>query len=277
MGVIKVNHSKYKNTGILFELLTKQITNDIMSGKKSPATNILKKYFVNTELSKEYKLYESFFKNRNLTESKANIVIDTISQLSNSLDKTKLRSDKYNLIKEIKRNYNLDDFFKHSIPNYRDYAMVYTLLENTNPSVIIESKANLMAVLTSVEEKDVVMESFAKEPKDLRLIAYRMLLEKFNSKYKGLSQYQKTLLREYITLTDSKVAVVEFYNTNITKLKNDLVKERGKVTDKVTKIKLDEVLKMLKPITVKSKITEDAIVDLLSYIDLVTELKRVHE
>ena len=53
-------HNKIKNTGILFELLTRQITVDILNNKKnSSAIKILKKFFnENTELGKENQLYK---------------------------------------------------------------------------------------------------------------------------------------------------------------------------------------------------------------------------
>ena len=53
---MKIKHSKYKNTGLLFELLVRQITADTLNGGSSPSLNILKKSFANTELGKEYKL-----------------------------------------------------------------------------------------------------------------------------------------------------------------------------------------------------------------------------
>ena len=42
---MKVKHSKYKNTGILFELLTRQLTSETIAGNSPKSLNILKKYF----------------------------------------------------------------------------------------------------------------------------------------------------------------------------------------------------------------------------------------
>ena len=88
-----IKHSKFKNTGILFEILVKKITGDTLSGKNSPAIKIIKEYFVNTELGKEYKLYETAFSNRNLSESKANIVLNTILEQSKKLNRRKLKNE----------------------------------------------------------------------------------------------------------------------------------------------------------------------------------------
>jgi len=99
---MQINHSKYKNTGILFELLIRQITNDTLDSKDSQATNILKKYFVKTELGREYKLYETLLKKTSLTETKANIITNTLLDSSKSLNRGVIKRQKYNLIKEIK-------------------------------------------------------------------------------------------------------------------------------------------------------------------------------
>jgi len=55
----KIKHSKFKNTGFIFELLVRQITSEIMSANKSVAEKILKEHFNSKkELSKELKLYQ---------------------------------------------------------------------------------------------------------------------------------------------------------------------------------------------------------------------------
>ena len=105
-----IKHSKFKNTGILFELLVRQITTDTLSNKNSEALGILKKYFSKTELGREYKLYESLIKRTNLTEGKANLVIDTVLESAKQLNRSALKRQKYNLIKEIKNHYDLEQF-----------------------------------------------------------------------------------------------------------------------------------------------------------------------
>ena len=84
---MNIKHSKYKNTGILFELLVRQITADTLSGNDSKATGILKKYFVRTELGKEYKLYETLSKHKNLTEGKAEVVVNSVIESSKNLNR----------------------------------------------------------------------------------------------------------------------------------------------------------------------------------------------
>jgi hypothetical protein len=206
---MNIKHSKYKNTGILFELLVRQITADTLSGKDSKATHILKKYFVKTELGREYKLYESITKYKNLTEGKAEVVINSVIESSKNLNRGALKRQKYNLIQEISKHYNLEEFFKTKLPNYKAYASLYTLIEVYNsdmlstPDQIISNKLALLEHLSSksVEKskvEDSVMEEFKTYDKDLRILTYKVMLEKFNGKYDGLNDNQKTVLKEFI-------------------------------------------------------------------------------
>jgi hypothetical protein len=279
-----VKHNKFKNSGLLFELLVRQITADTLSGKESPAVNILKKFFVKTELGKEYKLYDTVLKQSQITETKANIIIDEVLKVSRKLNRTTLRKEKYNLISEIRKHYNLDEFFKTKLPHYKSQAALYTLIEIynnqelTNPDQIISNKMTLLESLTTqpVKEKEVrdnVIEEFKKYDKDLRLLTYQVLLEKFNGKYGSLNDNQKVILREFINSVDNTPRLREFYNTKIVEVKNILSKLIPSVTDKVTQIKLNEVVSLIKEIDKTSKISNDDIVNLLQYYSLVEELK----
>jgi len=135
-----IKHSKYKNTGVLFELLVRQSTSDLMSNKDPKAVKIFKKFFTNTELGKEYNLYTSVLNAPKLSEAKAEMLVSTIVEQAKKLDREKLDKEKYNLIKEIKKHYDLDDFFKAKIETYKIYASVYTLIENQLSSQLNNTK-----------------------------------------------------------------------------------------------------------------------------------------
>ena len=230
---MQVKHSKYKNTGILFELLVRQITTDTLDGKDSPAKDILKKYFVKTELGREYKLYETLLKKTSLTETKANIVVSTLTDSSLSLNRSVIKRQKYNLISEIQKNYDLNEFFNHKLPNYKVFAAFYTLLEITNtpqavnPEQTINNKVTILEHLTAAQIKearvrDEVMDEFSKADKDVRFIAYKMLLESFNSKYDDLHPNQKLILKEFITSVDNTPRLREFYTNKVIEIKVEL-------------------------------------------------------
>ena len=281
---MKIKHSKYKNTGILFELLVRQITADTLKGGDSPAINILKEFFVKTVLGREYKLYETVLKSNILNEGKANIIITTILESSQKLNRTSLRKQKYNLINEIKKHYNLDVFFGAKIKNYKELASLYTLIEgynienNSDTNQLIENKITLLEYLTKQEvtEKKVkedVLKGFQTYDKDLRILTYKVLLEKFNTKYDILSSEQKQILKEFINSVDSTPGLRNFYNLKINKLKEILVKELKNIKDKAIKIKINEISKYLVELDKSSKITNDNLVDLLQYYELVKEIK----
>ena len=285
---MQINHSKYKNTGILFELLIRQITNDTLDSKDSQATNILKKYFVKTELGREYKLYETLLKKTSLTETKANIITNTLLDSSKSLNRGVIKRQKYNLIKEIQNHYDLNEFFNHKLPNYKVHAAFYTLLEISNstnqidPEQIINNKVTILEHLTAAQIKatkikDEVMSEFEKSDKDVRFIAYKMLLENFNVKYDTLHTNQKTILKEYITSVDNTSRLKEFYTNKINEIKTELADLNKRTKNKVTKIKINEIISIIAPPLKNAKITDNDLVDLLQYYDLINELETVNE
>ena len=283
---MKIKHSKYKNTGILFELLVRQITADTLTGKDSQAINILKEYFVKTSLGREYKLYETILKSKTLNEGKANIVISTILETSQKFNRNTLRKQKYNLINEIKKHYDLDVFFSAKIKNYKELASLYTLIEgynsnNINTDQLINNKVTLLEYLTKQEVntenvKEDVLQEFQTYDKDLRILTYKILLEKFNTKHDNLSTEQKQVLKEFINSVDSTNGLRDFFNTKINELKLTLNTEVKSIKDKATKIKVTEVSKMLVELDKNSKVNNDNLVDLLQYYELVKEIKSVN-
>lgn len=277
---MSIKHSKYRNTGLLFELLVRQITSDTLEGKKSPAINILKKYFVNTELGKEYRLYEQLTLRKSLTESKAEIVINTLVEASTKLKRAEIRKQKYNLVREIKNNYDLENFFKAKVSNYKIYAALNNLIENQSledikPSAVINNKLTLLEHLTATPVKQPVDELVAEYKtysKDVRILTYQMLLEKFNEKYDHLNPKQKEVLRQVINSVDNTDKLKDFYNSQILEIQNILSKKLTSVTNEVVKIKLQEVSKYIKPLQKTEKLTNDYVINLLQYYELLNEL-----
>ena len=277
---MSIKHSKFRNTGLLFELLVRQITSDTLEGKNSAAINILKKYFVNTELGKEYKLYEQVTAYKNLTEAKAELVINTLVETSTKLKRSEIRKQKYNLVREIKDNYSVEKFFKAKVNNYKVFAALNNLIENQSsekvaPDTVINNKLTILEHLTKapvIAPADELLEEYKGYGKDIRILTYKMLLEKFNEKYDHLTVKQKEVLREVITSVDNTDKLKEYYNTRIVEVHELLQKKTGEIKDEVLKIKITEVLKYVKPLEKTEKVTNDAIINLLQYYELVNEL-----
>jgi len=278
-----IKHSKFKNTGILFEILVKKITGDTLSGKNSKAIKIIKEYLVNTELGKEYKLCETMFKAKNLTEHRASMVLNTILEQSKKLNKSKLKGEKYRLIKELKNHYNLEELFKTKLSDYKAQASLYTLLEiygtdkPTNPNQVVDNKITILEHVSSSKVntdkiKDTVLDEFKSYDKDLRTLTYHVLLENFNTKYDTLNTKQKLILKEFINSADNGPVLKKFFNKEIVNIKTSLKEHTTKVTDEVTKIKLLEIDRLIVEINKRTSVKSKHLVDLLQYHSLLEEL-----
>ena len=283
---MKIKHSKFKNTGILFELLVRQIASDTVSNKDSAAVGLVRKYFSKSELAKEYKLYQALIQPKSLSEAKAETFINATLEASLRLNKTALRKEKYNLIKDIREAYDLEEFFKAKISNYKQYAAAFNLieahnsLEFTEPQQIIDNKITLLEHITRKEVnkesvKDRVMEEFANMDKGSRILAYRMLLEKFNSKYATLSDRQKLILKEFINNITNTTKLRDFVNKNFNTITEEIKKIIPTVADKTTQIKLAEVVTLLHPLDKTQGVKDENIISLLQYYQLIDELKSV--
>ena len=279
---MKVKHSKYKNTGILFELLTRQLTSDTITGNQSKSLSFLKKHFNSkTELLKEYKIYHTLATQKYNKDSQATMLINTLLEAHGKLNKSQLRREKYNLIKEIRDNYEINNFFKAKITDYKIMASVFNLLENKNATAlsIVNSKVTLLEHITvkpTVVKKDTVLENFIKQDSDTRLLTYKVLLEKFNDKYSGLQENQKTLLKEYVNSVTNSPALKSYINQEIKEVKKTITRFTKKVKDKAVAVKLNETKEMIKPLSKKLSVNDNNVINLLNYYELINELKTIH-
>ena len=257
---MSIKHSKYKNTGILFELLTRQITSDILSGRKEPkAIPILEKYFNrNKELGKELVLYLSFFNGKKLSETKSLDYINIVVDQRKKLDNRKVKEQKYDLVKEIKENYDLRKFLFNRVPSYKIYASIYKSFECAvqgytydNVRELSSAKYTLVEYLCGeTENKNIVIESevintLREQEEDLRLLTYKLILEKFNKKYKKLNEDQKNLLREFLNKGTDTSHILQLAKNEAKKLSDSINKKIKHVQNDVQKIKLAEIRNQL--------------------------------
>ena len=285
----KLKHSKIKNTSILFELLTRQITADVLAGKSTKSVKIVKNYFnEDTELGKELQLYRLLSEKHYESESRANDLIDIVLKSRQKLSNSKLRNEKYNLIKEIKENYNSNDFFNGRISNYKLLASIYntfqaeTIDETFNPEQTVNAKFTILEHITSKKissekAKAHVLKEYNKKDKDLRLLAYQILVDKFNTKYKTLNESQKSLLKNYINNVSNTNSLRSFVNKESKKIDTALKLNLPRVTDKITQIKLTEAIKQIDNLTKGKIVKEKQVLTLMRYYELVKELKNVHK
>ena len=282
---MKIKHSKYKNTGLIFELLIKQVAADTLSRKESPAIKVIKKFYTgNTTLVKEFKLYDFILKNKGIGSKKAETIVSTIVEISRKLDLDSLKKQKYELIKELKQHYNLEEFFSMKVYTYKPLAALYCLLEAQNtpdlldPNVFVNNKTTILEHLTQTKHsegqvKDALIEEYSKFDKDLRLLTYKILLEKFNNQYKDLLPEQKNILKEFIVSANSSIRLRNIVNEEMVKLSENISKLKAKITDSVVRIKLEEIQKAIIPVKNTQKVDDNHLVSLMQYYELVNELR----
>jgi len=283
----KIKHSKFKNTGFIFELLVRQITAEVMSSSKSVAEKLLKEHFNSKqELSKELKLYQYLINEKYNSESKAEQFINTILEARKKIDEKKLTKEKYNLIKEIKETYDLDEFIKSPISNYKTLASIYKIFETVitdtqyEPTDIVSARFTIAEniINSSIQNKDIklkdaVLEEYRKQDDDLRAVSYKLLVESFNNKYSNLTNDQKGLLREYINNINNTGKLSEYVSNEVTKLVEGLKEVGSKISDKVTKIKLAETITNIRKIKSVKKIKEQHLSAMMMTYELLKELK----
>jgi hypothetical protein len=282
----KLKHSKYKNTGILFEILVRKLTSETLSSNKTVTVDIIKKYFGrNTELSKELQLYNALIKEQQFkSDAQALDYIRMITESHRKLNHSVLKRQKYNLVKEISKKFIFEDLAKIHIGNYKTLASIYMLFEHQetdNPKQILECKTaiidNGLIYKKQHVVKDPLIEAFQSQPKDVRLLTYKLLIDKFNEKYSGLNESQKQLLNKYITNVNDTTALKQYVQTIIPEIKKQLSTQSKLITDQVTKIKVQKLSEMLCNVENMKTIKESHILSLLRYFDLITELKGVHQ
>ena len=285
----KIKNSKIKNTGILFELLTRQITADVLAGKSTKSVGILKKFFnENTELGKELELYKLLSEKNYNSEVKANDLLNVVIKQRQKLSNSDLRREKYNLISSIKENYNVTDFFNGRIPNYRLLASIYNIFQSETTDEkfkadhLVNSKFTVLEHIThkKIDDEKIkqkVIAEYSKQDKDLRLLAYEILVDKFNKKYKSLDESQKRLLKNYINNISNTNSLREYVDKEVTRINTILTKELPKVDDKITSIKLSEAINQIENLTKGKIVNEKQVLALMRYYELIKEIRNVHE
>lgn len=285
----KIKHSKFKNTGFLFELLTRQITLEILNNApEEKAKKIVQEFFGGkTEMAKELRLFNLLISEKYNSESKAEKYIDAIIETRTKLDENKLSREKYNLVKSIKENFELDSFLSSPVTNYKILASVHKIFEAkvqdvTNVKEVFDAKLTLIEHISTSspslkQKEDKLMEDYRKQEKDLRLLTYKILVETFNKKYTNLNDAQKDILREYINNVNNTSKFGEYYDSKLKVVVTELHKLYSEVNDKITKIKLKETINVLKQQKVGKKVTDEQVSALMMSYELIKEIKNVKE
>jgi hypothetical protein len=283
----KIKHSKFKNTGVLFELLVRQITLEVLNGDKTEnAKNIVREFFgPTTELNKELRLYDILLKEKYSSETKADRLVETVCDAHTKLNQLKLSKEKFNLIKEVSAKFDIEQFLSSPITNYKVLASIYKVFESKRESNydikdIFNSKITLIENITSkpsqklqpTEDKKLI-ETYKQQDKDLRLLTYKILVETFNKKYTNLDDSQKNLLKEYINNITNTTKFKDYVGIELPKIVAELKSIKSKVEDKVTTIKLSETISVLEKMKMGKSVTDGQVSSIMLSYELIKELK----
>jgi len=274
----RIKHSKYKNTGLIFELLVRQVASDTMNNKPSKSLKVIKRHFKpGTELSKELNLYRTVSTEKFKTENKAEKFVEAVVKARKNINESQLRRDKYNLIKDLKNNFNIGDFFKSRINNYKVQASTYKLFEFAeadDPKEYVDSKFTIVEHVQTNPTIKKMGTLIEEQNKDVRILASKIVVDKFNNKYSGLSKEQKRTLREYINNVTNSVKLKKYIISETRKLQDSISSLKSKVPSKVIKIKLNEVVNLLNDLSKKHVLEDKDVLTMLRYYELVEELKK---
>ena len=285
----KIRHSKFKNTGVLFELLVRQITLEVLSGNsKENAQKILKEFFSQkTEIGKELRLYQLLSEEKYKSENRAEKFIDTILEARKRIDAKRLTKEKYNLIKKIQESFDINQFLSSPISNYKVMASIYKIFESQSANDydikdVFNSNYTIVESLigTEVKNKHKIIEQkaiqqFKQQSKEERFLTTKVLLETFNKKHKTLNKPQKALLREYINNVSNTSKFKEYYTQQLKEVITNLVGQHKVVKDKVTKIKLKETINVLKNAKIGRVVSDNQVSAMMIAYELINEIRNV--
>jgi hypothetical protein len=282
----RIKHSKIKNTGLLFELLTRQITYEILDGREEKSKEIVREFFNSrTELSKELRLFNLLLNEKQANILKSEKFLNVVLEAHTKINYDKLEKEKYNLIKTIKESFEIENFLSSPISNYKVLASIHKIfrgktLNVNNVKDIFESRETLIEHISKTQieksvKKDEIIESYRKQEQDVRLLTYKILVETFNKKYSNLDESQKSLLKNYINNVNNSSKFKEYYKEQLKKVVKEIHSLYSSMEDQVTKIKLKETINVLKGQRIKREVSDSQVSSLMMAYELVKEIKNV--
>lgn len=276
----KLKHRKIRNTGLIYELLVRQLTSDVLRGNTPISLDILKKFFrKNSLLSEELRLFNTLLKKKVRNSEFASEILEAVLTARKKIDNKLLEKEKYRLIKEIKKHFDETLFFKTQVPDYPVYASIANVLEysaDENPTDYASNKITVLEYVTTPQEDNHLQNTkslLEDVDPELQKLTFRLLTEKFNKKWGSLEEQQKEILRHYIFNSTDGEQTRKFIKENVNFLKSGLKRTSQSIDDQVIKIKLVEVSRLVSEIPSKKFVTESDFLALLRSYELLKELR----
>ena len=275
-------HNKKRNVGLIYELLTKFISRNIIDDKKQVARKALKiienRFNNNTELYKEFRLFNAIY---NSTVSSTAVAVGVLTEAKNavrSLDESKLRKEKSLLIRDINHKLGDANFYHQKISNYKTFASIQTLMNewklNTNADLsnVIRLEKVIVEHLTDAN-KELIKEIKVDDKKSDALV-FNILSEKINNKYSNtLSIEQKNIIRNYAIYHDDRQALSVYLAEIKSRTLSSLKKYSSEIKNDILLSKLDEVQTRINQLDIES-VDDKQIIKFLTVSKLKDEIIR---
>jgi hypothetical protein len=204
----KLSHNKRRNAGLVYEFLTREVTDAVVSrdsGRAASALALISGHLAEGRpLFPELSLHRQVMGTRGVSERLARRVVDELKAagIRNSARRHIYESAKSDLIHEMNRSLGRSVFDRHRVPDYTAHASVGILLARGLSGTIDEGvevakvEDHLIGYMTS-EGSD-----GPRFDPDASLYAYRTAVSLFEREFgRELSSPQAELLREYVRVS----------------------------------------------------------------------------
>jgi|TARA_B100000035_G_scaffold74356_1_gene61679 hypothetical protein len=275
-----MKHNKKRNVGIIYELLLKNITSNLLEGNKKEAkitTKIIEKHFrKGTELYKEFRLFNALSKSHVSNTHVVASILNEAKAASRNLNEKKLEKEKSNLLKDINYKINDKDFYYNNIPDYRDLGLVQLTLnewrkKDRDIKKLVDLETRLGELL--LKEKSSKIDSQITMEHSDRLVL-KLMTEKFNKEYgQQLSNDQKTIIEHYIFNQKNPRQLVEFFKNKKNQTLTALEEFEDRTDNKHLLSKLDNVKNKIISLN-ENNVNDENIVKFLTLTKLISEIKK---
>jgi len=215
-------HNKKRNTAFLFEVMVREVSEQILEENKSRREHLLeliKKYFgKDSILAEELQLYRDIYEDNSVTTNTLQNIVLESKRKFDKINKKNVFNKQTKLISEINK---IDkNIFNNFIKNYKVLASInqYFLEESLGSKEMVSLKEQIVEfVIDEPEQSNGVLE-------EVDSIVYRTFIDKFNNEYAELLSEQKELLQLYVLSSskDGKLSFACYLNEEIARLKQEV-------------------------------------------------------
>jgi hypothetical protein len=272
-----MRHNKKSDTGIIFDILVRKYVDSLLENKNNakPILRLIVKYFNSkSPLYEELSLINLLVKTPISSFETGSRLLTEVKEECKKLKEDVIKDYKFNLILEV---YEIigKDFFSTPIPNYKEIASAYQLINDYKGNVKIKDirekimlEEEVISNLIDLQDnKGFTVTQITPKDRLAEKLAYKIYNEKYSN---YLSDNEKVIIKEYVSNNDFKSFAVNKFN----EIKNELSKT--KIKDEKTQNRVKEVSQNIDKLIVSEDMNRLAY-NLVLYSDLLTEINKIEE